>query len=187
MASTAAENVSALPGEHRKHLWTSGLLIRFLLVAVFVGFSYLFRWEWLRYLTSEANLRLDLLAGIHLQRLSSDLVMWKGVLYRYENACTFVDVYFGSIPLLWDLRRSVARNLGFLGIVAVGYFAFNVFRLTVSDILFAVGLPWDLAHNVVSGITYFAVWVWVWSRLGKLLHSPTVTDRQPTSHEAASQ
>jgi hypothetical protein len=168
MASTAAENASALPGDHRSHLWTSGLLIRLALVPLFVGFCYLFRWEWLRYLTSEANLRLDLIAGIQLQRLASDLVMWKGVLYRYENACTFVDVYFGSIPLLWNLRRNIVQNLAFLAVVAVAYFAFNVFRLTISDILFATGLPWDLAHNVISGISYFAVWVWIWSRLGKM-------------------
>jgi hypothetical protein len=168
MASQAAENASVLPEEHRKHLWTSGLLIRFALVPLFVGFSYLFRWEFLRYLTSEANLRLDLLAGIHLQRLSNDVVMWKGALYNYENACTFVDVYFGTIPLIWEWRRGIASNAALLAIVAVAYFAFNVFRLTVSDILFAVGLPWDLAHNVISGISYFAVWVWIWSRLGRM-------------------
>ncbi len=168
MATSAAENVSALPGEHGRHLWTSGLLIRFALVAAFVAFSYLFRWEFLRYLTSEANLHLDLFAGIHLQRLSSDLVMWKGTLYRYENSCTFIDVFFGTIPLVWNLRLSILRNLGLLAVVAAGYFAFNVFRLTISDILFAIGLPWDLAHNVISGITYFAVWVWIWTRLDKM-------------------
>ena len=168
MPSLTAENASALPEEHRKKWWASGLLIRFVLVAVFVGFSYLFRWPFLRYLTSEANLRLDLVAGIHLQRISNDVVMWKGALYNYENACTFVDVFFGTIPLVWDLKNSVLRNLGFLAIVAVAYFAFNVFRLTVSDVLFAIGLPWDLAHNVVSGISYFAVWVWIWTRLGRM-------------------
>jgi len=168
MASPVAENASALPGEHRGHLWSSGLLIRFALVPLFVGFCYLFHWQFLRYLTSEANLRLDLLAGIHLQRLSADLVMWKGALYKYENACTFVDVFFGTIPLVWDWRRSIARNLGLLGVVAVAYFAFNVFRLTVSDILFAIGLPWDLAHNVISGISYFAVWVWIWTQLRRM-------------------
>src|SRR5581483_11850779 len=123
MASPVAENASALPGGHRHTLWTSGLLIRFALVPVFVGFSYLFRWTPLRYLTSEANLRLDLLAGIHLQRVSVDAVMWKDTLYNYENACTFIDVFFGTIPLVWDLRKSIPRNLGFLVLVAVAYFA----------------------------------------------------------------
>ena len=49
-----------------------------------------------------------------------------------------------------------------LGLMALALFAFNVFRLSVSDVLFAVGLPWDLAHNVISGFAYFLVWVWVW-------------------------
>lgn len=141
------------------------LLVRFALAAIAVAISYCFRWAFLRYWTSEANLRIDLLFGIHLLRVSVDSVMWKGVLYRYENACTFIDVFFGSIPLLWQLHQSIVRNLGFLALVALGMFCFNVFRLSVSDSLFSAGLSWDLAHNVVSGISYFAVWVWIWHRL----------------------
>jgi hypothetical protein len=140
-------------------------VIRFALAALAVAFSYLFRWELLRFLTSEANLRLDLLAGIHLQRISADAVMWKGVVYRYVNACTFVDVWFGSIPLLWNTHRRVGWNLLFVFAVAAAMFCFNVFRLSLSDVLFAMGLPWDLAHNVISGISYFIVWIWIWNRL----------------------
>jgi hypothetical protein len=142
-------------------------VIRFALAALAVAFSYLFRWELLRFLTSEANLRADLLAGIHLHRISGDTVMWKGVPYHYENACTFVDVWFGSIPLLWDVRRRVVWNYGFMAVIAAAMFCFNVFRLSVSDVLFAGGLPWNLAHNVISGISYFLVWVWIWNRLTK--------------------
>jgi hypothetical protein len=138
------------------------LLARFALVTVAVGICYCFHWRPLRFLTSEANLRLDLLAGIPLERLSYDTVTWKGVLYRYENACTFVDVWLGSIPLLWNLRRSIAQNLAFLALVALGLFTFNVFRLSVSDVLFAAGLSWELAHNVISGVAYFLVWIWIW-------------------------
>ena len=140
-------------------------MIRFALAALAVAISYLFRWHLLRFLTSEANLRLDLLAGIHLQRISADTVMWKGVLYRYENACTFVDVWFGSIPLLWNVRRSVAWNVGFMAVIAAAMFCFNVFRLSLSDVLFAAALPWNLAHNVISGVSYFVVWVWIWRRM----------------------
>jgi hypothetical protein len=140
----------------------SEVLVRFALVPIAVAICYGFRWEVLRYLTSEANLRLDLLAGLHLQRLSLDTVQWRGSTYRYENACTFVDVWFGSIPLLWNLRRSVAANLGFFARLALAMFVFNVLRLSLSDVLFSTGLNWDLAHNVVSGIAYFAIWVWIW-------------------------
>lgn len=165
MSATAVHNASVLTQSSRNRSQSRALAIRFTLAALAVAVSYFFRWELLRLWTSEANLRLDLLAGIHLQRISSDTVMWRGVLYRYENACTFVDVWFGSIPLLWNLGRSVTRNALFMTAVAAGLFCFNVFRLSVSDVLFAAGLPWNLAHNVVSGISYFVVWLWIWSRL----------------------
>ena len=172
MSATAAQNISALSQPRRSESQSRALVIRFALAALAVAVSYLFRWELLRFLTSEANLRLDLLANIHLQRISADTVMWKGVLYRYENACTFVDVWFGSIPLLWNVRRNLAWNAAFIAIVAAAMFCFNVFRLSVSDMLFAAGLPWDLAHNVISGISYFLVWVWIWKRLTR--HSSSV-------------
>ncbi|HVO61663.1 MAG TPA: hypothetical protein VMT53_12045, partial [Terriglobales bacterium] len=98
---------------------------------------------------------------------SGDAVMWKGVVYRYVNACTFVDVCFGSVPLLWNIRHSLVRNLSFMGTVALGMFCFNVCRLSFSDILFAAGVPWDVAHNVISGISYFLVWVWIWRHVGQ--------------------
>jgi hypothetical protein len=165
MSATAAQNASVLTQPCRSGSPSRTLLIRFALAALAVAVSYCFHWEFLRFLTSEANLRLDLLAGIHLQRVSADAVLWKGVLYRYENPCTFVDVWFGSIPLLWNLRRSLTRNLAFMAAVAAAMFCFNVFRLSVSDVLFAAGLPWNIAHNVISGISYFVVWVWIWRRL----------------------
>lgn len=167
MSATVAQNVSALVQSSRRESQGRALVIRFALTALAVVISYLFRWELLRFLTSEANLRLDLLAGIHLQRISSDTVSWRGVLYQYQNPCTFVDVWFGSIPLLWNLRRSLAGNIVFMAVVAGAMFCFNVFRLSVSDLLFANGLAWNLAHNVISGISNFVVWVWIWNRLTK--------------------
>ncbi len=165
MSATVAQNPAVLTQPSRGGSRNRVLVIRFALAALAVAISYLFRWEFLRFLTSEGNLRLDLLAGIHLQRISADTVMWKGVLYRYENACTFVDVWCGAIPLLWRLRRSLVNNIVFLTLVAAGMFCFNILRLSVSDVLFAAGVPWNLAHNVISGISYFLVWVWIWGRL----------------------
>lgn len=165
MSAIAGQNPAVLTQPSRSGPQSRALLVRFALAAVAVAFSYCFRWEFLRFLTSEANLRFDSLFGIHLQRISADTVMWRGVVYHYENACTFVDVFFGSIPLLWNLRRTIVENVLFLTVVAGGMFFYNVFRLSVSDVLFAAGLPWDLAHNVISGLTYFVVWVWIWKRL----------------------
>jgi hypothetical protein len=118
----------------------------------------MFHWQFLRTLTCDLNLRLDALAGIHLQRLSPDTLAWNGAVYRYVIACTFADVWCGSIAFLWSLRRSIAHNLAFIATFTLALLAFNILRLSVSDVLFAAGLSWNLAHNVLSGFAYFAVW-----------------------------
>jgi len=129
------------------------------LSGVAMGLCYLWDWPFLRYITSELNIRGDARLGISLQRVSSDAVFWKGVVYRYVNACTFADVWCGAVPLLWSLRRTIPQNLARIAIWVAGLLAFNVIRLCFSDALFDCGLPWDLAHNVVSGFSYFAVWI----------------------------
>lgn len=141
---------------------TTELVVRVLLAAVAVVVCYQFPWHWLRFLISELNLRLDALAGVYLQRLSPDSVMWHGQIYRYVIACTFADVWCGAIPLIWDLRRSVSFNIGRVLLFGAVLIAFNAFRLSVSDVLFAFHVPWDYAHGIVGGLAYFAVWVWIW-------------------------
>jgi hypothetical protein len=154
------------------------LAIRFALVAVAVGLCYLWSWTWLRVLTSELNIRLDALAGISLQRLEPDTVYWRGVIYRYGNACTFVDVWCGAIPLLWNFRRSFFQNLSMVLTLAAALFAFNVARLSFSDVLFSQGLSWNFAHNVMSGVAYFLVWTWIRA------HGPAwSTDRSDAIHD----
>lgn len=138
------------------------VVLRFALVAVAVGICYLFEWRWLRVLTLQLNTLLDGLAGIHLQRVAFDTVEWRGAFYKYQIACTFADVWCGAIPLIWNIRKSVISNLGYVLAVGAAMVAFNVVRLSFSDVLFARGLSWDLAHNVVSGISYYLVWMWIW-------------------------
>jgi hypothetical protein len=111
-------------------------------------------------------MRLDALLGMPHQRVAQDLLVWKGTLYQYVNACTFVDVWFGAIPLMWSLRRTVSANLGRAVALAAVLFAFNVTRLSFSNVLFNAGLNWDIAHNVVGGVCYFGVWVWLWNHAG---------------------
>jgi hypothetical protein len=146
---------------HARGQSTSDFLIRALLCALAVLICYQFRWEWLRYLTSEMNLRLDAVAGVHLQRLSADTVLWRGQVYQYVVACTFADVWCGAIPFLWDLRQTMSRNLLRLAAFTPALFAFNVLRLTLSDVLCAHGFSWNIGHNVVSGVSYFLIWSWL--------------------------
>lgn len=145
-------------------------VVRAVLAALAVVVCYQFSWGPLRFVVSELNLRLDALAGVSLQRVSADTVMWHGQLYRYVIACTFADVWCGAIPLIWKWGgppkpvllvwgNNLARILAF-GVVLI---AFDAFRLSVSDVLFAAGVPWDLAHGIVGGLAYFAVWIWIWN------------------------
>ncbi len=166
MASVAADVRTTYVAEGSRApsaLLRSELWLRLALVPLAVVLCYCFRWDTLRFLTSEANLRLDLLFGIHLERLAPHAVQWRGVVYRYDIACAFIDVFFGSMPLLWNLRRSLWSNILFFLLLGLALFAFNVFRLSFSDLLFAWGLSWNLAHNAVSGVAYFVVWMWIWN------------------------
>ncbi len=143
------------------------MTIRGLLAATAVVLCYCFQWEWLRRLTADGNVWLDSLAGVQLQRLSFDTVAWHGQLYRYAVACTFADVWCGSLAFLWRTGESIRRNLSVIAAWSLLLFAFNILRLSFSDVLFAQGLSWNLAHNVVSGVSYFVVWQALWWRLTK--------------------
>ncbi len=142
------------------------IVLRFLLCALAVVLCYQFDWNWLRFLTSESQMRLDALLGMPHQRVAFDTVLWKGTLYQYVTACTFADVWCGAIPLMWNLRRRVWSNIGRAAMLALVLFVFNVIRLSFSNVLFNAGLNWDLAHNVVGGVCYFGVWVWLWNHAG---------------------
>jgi hypothetical protein len=140
------------------------LALRGVIAVLAVVASYHLSWHGLKFLTSELNLRLDNLAGLGLRRLSFDSVTWHGVTYRYEIACIFADVWCGAIPLLWDLRQSVARNLRTVAYFSIGLLAFNVLRLSVSDILFSWGVPWVWGHEALGGAAWFGVWAYLWTR-----------------------
>jgi hypothetical protein len=97
-----------------------------------------------------------------MQRLSVDTVIWKGVLYKYQNACTFSDVWCGAIPLIWNVRKRLSWNVAFVAIFSSALFLFNILRLSLSDVLFNSGIPWVWAHQFLGGCAYFAVWLFIW-------------------------
>jgi hypothetical protein len=168
MSSDTSSTV--VPGDRTDGHWvTTELVFRFTLAALAVAICYCFDWRFLRTLTLDLNLWLDSLFGVHLQQISSDTVMYNGALYRYVIACTMADVWCGAIPLIWNLRSRVGQNLRFIGVFTVALFAFNIIRLSLSDVLFAYGLSWNLAHNVVSGVAYYLIWIFVWKRTRQLV------------------
>jgi hypothetical protein len=141
------------------------LACRLSITAIAVASCYLFQWQCLRYLTSELNRQLVAMAGIYLERVSADTVIWNGVYYQYGNACIFADVWCGSLPLLWDVRVSVLANIQILAPFTLGLFVFNIIRLSLSDILCQMGVPWFVGHNVLGGVAYFLVWKWIWNNV----------------------
>lgn len=146
-------------------LSTHEFLLRCLLAALAVALCYQFRWDWLRYLTSEANLRFDALLGIPWQRVGFDSAEWNGRVYRYVIACTMADVWCGALAFLWVVRRSVSENLLLLSGFTAALFGLNIARLSLSDVLCAHGVSWNLGHNVVAGVCYFFIWEWLlWQR-----------------------
>ena len=145
-----------LPGLRREFLCRAGL------VAVFVAAAHQVPWEWLRFLTSECVLRISASLGVATSRVSFDTILVGGQPFQFVIACTFVDVFMGSIPLLWDLKKSVLRNILWLTATAAVLFGFNVVRLEVAQVLYHRGLSWTVADEVLGGLAYFAVWLAIW-------------------------
>jgi exosortase/archaeosortase len=137
-------------------------LLRSSLVALFVLLTYRFPWRWLRFVTSAAVLRICASLGMATARVSFDAIRIQGQLFRVVIACTFVDVFMGSIPLLWDVRKSLLRNALRLLAVAVIFFGLNLVRLAIAQVLYFRGVPWTLTDEVLGGFAYFAVWLFVW-------------------------
>lgn len=151
----------------RLSCFARGFLFRALLVGIVVILTHQFAWNGLRYVTSEIVVRLSQTAGLSAERFSADTIRVQGNLFQFVISCTFVDVIMGMIPLVWALNKSVARNLLTVIPMAIGLFSFNVVRLQIGQLLYARGVPWLLADEVLGGIAYFAVWILIVSWFSK--------------------
>lgn len=158
---------------------TRALLVRIALVPVFVALCYLLDWTWLRALTESTLLQLSVWLGVPMRPIGAGLVGLDGLRIEFVVACTMVDAFFGAIPLLWrtgrgfthsytDLVRSIREdlwpNLLLLAAVFLGVFALNIFRLELGFVAFHRGVPWWLAHEVVAGFAYFALFLFIMHR-----------------------
>ena len=134
------------------------LLVRVALVAALVILSHTLKWHCLRFVTSEAVRCFSNIIGLSAERVSFDTVRIDNTMFRFVVSCTFIDVFAGCIPLLWRRSDSLIRNMK--RIVGAGFvlFSFNLFRLEMSQLLYASGVSWNLADQLVAGVSYFAVW-----------------------------
>jgi hypothetical protein len=134
------------------------------LVAILVILTHQFEWAWLRLLTAEAVLLVCKSLGMATELVSFDTIRVHGELFQIVTSCTFIDVFMGAIPLVWNLNKSLSRNLLTLAALAVSLFSFNILRLGVAQLLHARGAPWTLTDGIVGGMAYFIVWLFIVSR-----------------------
>lgn len=134
-----------------------GLMCRVLLTTILVILTHQFEWVWLRFLTSEAVLRGSALVGMATERFSFDTVGVQGEAFRFVVSCTFVDVFIGTVPLIWNLKRSILSNGCILVVTAIILFSFNILRLVTGHLLHAHGAPWIVADDLLGGMAYFFV------------------------------
>ena len=137
------------------------LLSRVLMVPVCVGVCYLYDWHWLRVLTTVTLVHISGMLGIPMQRIGIGVISVAGISAQFVVACTMVDAFFGAIPLLWRTRISWMQNVLRLGPVAGGVFLLNITRLELGFMAMNRGAPWWLAHEVVAGVTYFGLYLFI--------------------------
>ena len=126
-----------------------------------------FEWGRLRALTAEALLRISKALGMATELVSFDIIRVHGELFRIEISCTFVDVFMGAIPLVWNLKKSIPRNLLMLIALAVSFFGFNILRLEIAQLVHGCGAPWILTDGIIGGAAYFIVWLFIVSRFSE--------------------
>jgi len=143
-------------------------ILRFCLVALFVIVCYQFDWQGLR--TAWAELFVATAKQLHLRPLRAgiDSFVFNGKYFKFGLACTAVDVFLGSIPLLWETNKALLRNLMTAVACFVCLSAGNLIRLELGFILYARGMSWFLAHEVMAGVFYFVVFLTIVRRRWEL-------------------
>ena len=160
-----AESLIARAG--RRAIATSGVpewrleVLRVCLVPLFVALCYQFEWRAWRALVAGAFLTAAPWFGVPAARLGADSFICHGELYHFAIACTALDAFFGSIPLVWNWRARVAGNLAVLAAYFVCLSAINLARLELGLAIYLRGVPWSLAHEAMAGVFYFALFLWI--------------------------
>jgi len=131
------------------------------LAALAIAICYRFEWTYLRYVTSELDLRFCSWMGLSPARIRFDTIAWGGQQIRYAVSCTFADVFCASVPLIWRVAKTVRQNLMVLTAFAACLFVLNILRLWVTNLLSLWGLDWSWMDQAVGGVFYFIVWRWL--------------------------
>jgi hypothetical protein len=138
-----------------------GVVLRLCLVPLFVVLCYQFEWRLWRELVTDAFLAVAPWFGVSAVPLGFAAFACRGEIYYVAIACTALDAFFGSIPLVWSGRAAISRNLAFLTAYFVGLSALNLGRLELGLMLYLRGVPWSLAHEAMAGVFYFGLFLWI--------------------------
>jgi exosortase/archaeosortase len=96
------------------------------------------------------------------ERATFDTIEVQGHLIQFVVACTLIELMLGIQPLLWRRDRSLLRNFIRIALSIGALFGCNIVRIEVAQILFSLGIPWMLSHDIPLGAIYFGIWVIVW-------------------------
>jgi hypothetical protein len=135
--------------------------LRIGLVPLFVVFCYQFDWQAWRELVCSAFLTAAPWFGVTAVRAEFDSFACQGQFYRFVIACTALDAFFGSIPLLWNHRATIFRNLVFLSAYFLCLSMLNLVRLEFGLMLYLKGMSWSLSHQAMAGVFYFGLFLWI--------------------------
>lgn len=141
------------------------VILRWALVPIFVLLCYVFEWEHWRSLNCWIFVATSNALGVSMCQTGIHSFEWNGSHFEFATSCTMLDAFFGSIPLLWQRDLSVRANMLTLLSYFVCLTGFNFFRLHLSILLHTAGLPWFIAHELLAAISYFAIFLWIVSRL----------------------
>ena len=137
-------------------------------------------WTAWRSLNCDAFLKLASWIGIPAVRVSPWSFTSNGHVYVFVLSCTALDAFFGSVPLLWRVRKSVPANALFLAGYFVVLCTVNLLRLEAGFLLYARGVPWSLAHEGMAGVFYFGLLLWILRQRG-WQEAPTIADATGSS------
>jgi hypothetical protein len=139
-----------------------GFALRLSLSGLLAGAAHQFQWVDLRFLVSQAIVDFSRLLGMRAERVAFDTVEVQGHMIQFVVACTFVELMLGIQPFLWHRNRRLWHNFMRIAVSIGALFGFNILRIEAAQILFDLGVPWVVAHDIPLGAIYFGIWAAVW-------------------------
>jgi hypothetical protein len=138
-----------------------------------------FEWHTLRFLTSEGVLRMSEAFGLPIRRVAFDQLAFRDTVIHFTVACTWISGLLGVLPLL-RMRGPRNADLRRAALFIVGLFLLNLARIQLVMLFYRPGMSWDLLHGCITGLSEFAVYLWVVSLIDHPLARLLRSGRLPT-------